>query len=142
MIEKSKSSKIVLIAVLTVSTIFVASIAALSQTARHATPIKGIGVVIKKKPADGLRRAESDAEGNFTVGGLAAGLYDIWLECKSCEGLDIGEAGVQLRITGATESGDLKRTLSKRQLVSGVAIPIEIAGKGDRLLSGHVSLLK
>lgn len=140
MIKRSKSATSILIAVLSLSTIFAASAAALSQTSKTNTPIKGIGVVIKKNPADITRTTQTDARGNFTVV-LKPGSYDLRLECKRCERLEIGEAGVELTLTGIVD-GESKRTISKEQLVSGVTFPIETEGQGKRILKGHVSLLK
>jgi hypothetical protein len=140
MIKRSKSSTSILIAALTLSTIFAASAAALSQTSKTNTPIKGIGVVIKKPPAGAMRTTQTDGKGNFTVV-LKPGSYELHLECKRCERLEIGEGGVDLTLTGTGDS-DGKRTISKEQLVSGVTFPIEIDGQGKRVLSGHVSLLK
>lgn len=142
MMKRSKSSTSILIAALTLSTIFVVSITAFSQTGKAAKPIPGIGVTIRKNPPKGAARTiQTNDEGSFTISGLEAGLYDIRLECKKCEGMDIGEAGVQLTLSGTTE-GEFKRTLSKRQLISGVEFPIEIAGRGGKLIHGHVSLIK
>jgi hypothetical protein len=155
MLMRSKSSTSTLIAALTLSTIFVAIVFALSPAVAKAqkggsmqsdasTPIPGIGVTVKKyKPRESARTTQTDAEGNFTVDGLAPGLYDIRLACDKCASMDIGEAGVLLTLTGTTK-GEFKKTISKRELVSGVEFSIEIARRDEtrKLLSGHVSLIK
>ena len=156
MLKRSKSSTNILLAALTLSTICTAIVFAarsavatearvLPQIAKASLPIPGIGVAIRKNPprSPSARTTQTDAEGNFAVDGLAPGLYDIRLACEKCASVDIGEAGVQLTLTGTTK-GEFKKTISKRELVSGVEFSIEIARRDEnrKLLSGHVSLIK
>jgi hypothetical protein len=141
-VKRSKPSKSILIAVMTLSTIFVASVTAFSQTGRPTPPLGGITITINRRPPKGAARTtQTDAEGNFTVSDLVPGLYDIRLACGKCKSMDIGEVSVQLTLTGTAE-GEFKRTISKRELVSGVVFPIEIAEGSEKRVRGHVSLIK
>lgn len=140
--KRSKSSTIILIA--TLCMILAASAPALPQTDKMGILVKGIAVVVKRNPPKGAaHKSQTNAQGSFTINGLEAGLYDLRLECKACESMEIGEAGVQLTLTGTKES-NFKRVISKQQLVDGVKFDVEIAGRGkeSRALKGIVSLIK
>ena len=155
MLKRSKSSKHILITTLILSTIFAVSVFALStavtkartlpQNAKSATPIPGVGVIVRcptcRPPKN--TRTQTDAEGNFSLSDLAPGLYDIRLACEKCAGMDIGEAGVLLTLTGTTQ-GEFRKTISKRELVSGIEFSIEIARRNEhqKPTSGHVTLIK
>lgn len=143
----------ILIAALSFSTMFVASVFTTRSTVvagvrvgnpmSSKQPIRGVGVTVENIKVRTERfDLQTDAEGNFTVD-LAPGLYRVRLECKKCESMDIGEPGVQFILTG-TKEGEFKRIISKPQLVSGVAFPFEIVGragtKGRK--QGQVSLVR
>jgi hypothetical protein len=152
-VNLSKSSLSILIAALSFSTVFVASVFTTGSTVAARVgvgkpmssqqPISGVGVTVENIKTHKERFAlQTDAEGNFSVD-LAPGLYRVTLECKKCKSMDIGESGVQLTLTGTKES-DFKRIMTKSQLVSGVEFPFEIVGKAETKIrkQGQVSLVR
>jgi hypothetical protein len=142
MMKRSKSSIITLIAALAIYAILVTSATAFSPTEKAPNPIPGVGIIIRRKPPKGAARtAQTDAEGNFTVSGLEFGKYSVLLKCKKCQSIDIGDALIEVTLHD-NMYGTTKRTITKKQLVSGVAFTFEIAGEGGGDLTGHVTVIK
>jgi hypothetical protein len=152
-VKPSKSSISILIAALSFSAIFVASVFTTRSTVvakvrvgkpmSSKQPIRGVGVTVENIKIHKERfDLQTDAEGNFTVD-LTPGLYQVGLECKKCQSMDIGESGVQFTLTG-TKERDFKRKISKQELVGGVTFPFEIVGRAETKVrkQGQVSLVR
>jgi uncharacterized surface anchored protein len=106
-------------------------------------PIKGVGVTVENIKTHKERLdLQTDADGNFTVE-LTPGLYEVRLECKACQRMDIDESGVQFTLSG-TKERDFKRIISKRELVGGVKFSFEIVGSAGTKVrkQGQVSLVR
>ena len=155
MTKISKSSANMLILALALSVLVLASVFTARSTGASSVravepmsnkPVRGIDVVVLKNPGNSAsRQTESDADGNFSVGDLTPGTYQVSLVCNAkCQSINDLNAGViQFTLTGAKES-PFKRNMSKQQLVAGVKFSIEIAArKGEpKTLNGIVSLVK
>jgi hypothetical protein len=108
-------------------------------------PIEGVAVTITNtstRPVRGLAR-QTDAEGNFTVGDLTTGTYEILLKCGKCQSMSI-ESGVQFKLTAPKES-DFKTVISKRELVAGAKFRFEIGGSENKQhgpYTGKVTLVR
>jgi hypothetical protein len=151
----SNSSISILIAALSVSTIFVASVftgrstvlarARADEPMGSVKPIKGIDIFVE---CNGCKphwqaRTLSDDRGGFTVDATPPGLYQVSLQCNArCQSMNELDAGtIQLTLTGAIEN-PFKRNITKQQLVDGVKFPFEIGKEQQSSLRGIVSLLK
>lgn len=122
--------------------ILVTSATAFSQTEKSSHPIPGVGIIVRSKPPKGAARtAQTDAEGKFTVSGLPEGKYSVQLKCKKCQSIDIGDALIVVMLHDSMV-GITKRTITKKQLVSGVVFTFETAGEGESQLTGHVTVIK
>jgi len=142
MIKRSHSSIITLVAALAMYAILVTSAAAFSLTEKSPNPIPGVGIIVRTKPPKGrAKTAQTDAEGNFTVSGLPEGKYSVQLKCKKCQSIDIGNALIEVTLHD-NMLGTTKRTITKKQLVAGVAFTFEIAGEGNSELTGQVTVIK
>lgn len=139
--KRSKSSIITLTAALAMYAI-VTSATAFSPTEKSPSPIPGVGIIVRRIPPKvRARTAQTDAEGNFTVSDLQDGTYSVQLKCKKCQSIDIGDALIEVTLHDNFE-GTTKRTITKKQLVSGVAFTFGIAGEGGGDLTGHVTVIK
>jgi uncharacterized surface anchored protein len=116
-------------------------------------PIKGIAVIVEKKPGNTAScQTQSDAEGNFTVGDLTPGTYEVSLVCKAkCQSMNDLNAGViQFTLTATSTSTKIRQPVftqqeaDTRKLVAGVKFSFEIVGKKHehKTLNGIVSLVK
>lgn len=142
MIKRSNSSIITLVAALAMYAISVTSATAFSLTEKSPNPIPGVGIIVRTKPPKGrAKTAQTDAAGNFTVSGLPEGKYSVQLKCKSCQSIDIGNALIEVMLHDNMR-GTTKRTITKKQLVSGVAFTFEIAGEGNSQFTGQVTVIK
>ncbi len=140
--KRSKSSIITLIVALAMCAILMTSATAFSPTEKSPNPIPGVGIIVRRKPPKGAARtAQTDAEGNFTVSGLPEGKYSVQLKCKKCQSIDIGDALIEVTLHD-NMYGTTKRTITKKQLVFGVAFTFETAGEGESQLTGHVAVIK
>jgi hypothetical protein len=138
--KSSKSSICTLITALAMCALLVTSATAFSPTEK--SPIPGVGITVRRKPPKGAAKtAQTDAEGNFTVRGLPEGKYSVQLKCKKCQAIDMGDAVIEVTLNDTFE-GPVKRTITKKQLVSGVTFTVGIAGEGNSQLTGHVTLIK
>lgn len=142
MMNKSQSSLVILIAALAMYAMLVTSATAFSPTQKSPNPIPGVGIIVKRRPPKGAAKtAQTDAEGNFTVSGLPEDKYSVQLNCKKCQSLDTGDGLIEVTLHD-TMYGTTRRTITKKQLVSGVTFTFEIAGEGNRELTGHVAVIK
>jgi uncharacterized surface anchored protein len=159
-VKLSKSSFSILIGALSFSTMFVASVfttgstvvarVQVSKPMSSDTPIEGVGVAVftvtnsTARPVRGLA-FQTDAQGNFTVGELAPGSYDVSLECKTrtCQRTNTGESRVQFALNGP--NANVKKVMSKREFLSGEKFRIEIGGSGNKQhgpYTGKVTLVR
>lgn len=133
--SKAKFSRNIWLAALAVSLAF-AAIALVNRQAVVANaraavpssvkPVKGVDVIVQKNPGGSASRTKTDAEGNATFSKLEPGQYKVRLECKECARSVAGEPSIDLTLTG-TRGGDVKRTITKRQLVDGWEVEVSIA---------------
>jgi hypothetical protein len=142
MMKRSKSSIITLSAAFAMYVISVTSATAFSPTEQSPNPIPGVSIIVRRKPPKGAAKtAQTDAQGNFTIFGIPEGTYSVQVKCSKCQSIDIGDALIEVTVN-STFDGPHKRTITKKQLVSGVAFTIETAGEGNGKITGRVTLIK
>jgi hypothetical protein len=150
----SKSPISILIAALSFSTVFVASVftarsivvarVGVAKPMPFSKDVGEIDIIVRKKPGNAIAR-KTNTEGSFTVGNLTPGLYEVSLVCKTeCQRMNHISAtiagSIQFTFTGAKES-PFKRDMTPQQLVKGVTFPFEIVARRNGEVTGKVAML-
>jgi carboxypeptidase family protein len=127
--KRSKTSTSVLIASLIMCAAFVAGLVIVSQTVMAAaTPIPGIGVIVKKTPGGGTANARTGDDGKFTIRSLETGSYTMTMKVIEDYPSPRKFKTAVIMIEGV-RGGTLIKRVPLTELRGGVTLEIKIVGR-------------
>lgn len=105
-------------------------------------PVSELDVTLKSKADGAQATARTDAEGNFTLGGLKPGSYKLRLACNDCQyagrGQRSGEYLFYVSVNVAKERR-LFKTVRMRKMGAGVEYSVRVPEGTEGEISGRVT---
>jgi 5-hydroxyisourate hydrolase-like protein (transthyretin family) len=130
------------IASLILCTAIVAGLLITRTVLAAATPIKGIGVVIKKGEGanDRVSTARTNQDGKFTVSGVESGIYTISLKLDDASvkanSIDFSKFKTAVLTIEGVNGGSLIKRIPISELRRGVTLDIEVVGRRAGTVTG------
>ena len=104
-------------------------------------PVSELDVSLVSK-ADGTEAsARTDAEGNFTLGGLKPGTYKLRMKCSDCQYAGRGQSGEYLFYVSVNVAKErrLFKTVKMRKMGAGVEYTVKVPEGTEGEISGRVT---
>ncbi len=116
--------------------------AAAAAQEQPGKPVSELDVSLSSKADGAEASARTDAEGNFTLGGLKPGSYKLRLVCRDCQyagrGQRSGEYVFYVSVAVAKER-KLYKTVAMRKMGAGVEYTVKIPEGTEGEISGRVT---
>jgi hypothetical protein len=122
---------------------FLFSAAAVAQEQQQpGKPVSELDVSLVSKADGSQASARTDAEGNFTLGGLKPGTYKLRLACSECQyagrGQRSGEYLFYVSVSVAKQR-QLYKTVKMRKMGAGVEYTVKIPEGTEGEMSGRIT---
>jgi 5-hydroxyisourate hydrolase-like protein (transthyretin family) len=116
--------------------------AAAAQEQQPGKPVSDLDVTLTHK-ADGTQASDkTDADGNFTFGGLKAGTYKLRMACNDCQYAGRGETRSEYVFyvsVDVAKERKLTKTVKMMKMGSGVEYTVKIPAGSEGEISGKVT---